>query len=163
VKGRGLPLHPENVLEKMRSRVPKSIDETLFHVQLFEDTYKRFDFTPTHQTDRQDGGYYLEKVDIMGVRSYVRHNGPDNNTNNAGGGYLSITAPLIPKTLHVTRTEPLGVNLPAIIRLEILQDTIDDYLFAEILEAIEPGAVHVFSSACDNFNVGASAVSLFIL
>ena len=41
--------------------------------------------------------------------------------------------------------------------VELLQDTIDNAMFAEILAAVQPGRLHVFVSACDNFNVGASA------
>ena len=42
-------------------------------------------------------------------------------------------------------------------RIELVSDSITDHMVDEILSAVEPGRVHVFSGACSDFCVGRSA------
>ena len=85
---------------------------------------------PSHKRDRQDGAFYLESVDALGVRQYAQH---------VGG-------------LFVDR-DPDSI----VTRIELLQDTLDDKVIQCIIDALEPGRIHIFSSACEHFCVGASA------
>ena len=125
----GVPQHPCGLLEELRSRVPKTVDETLRLVQAFEDTYGRFGFTPSHTADRQRGAYYLSSVDAAGVRLYEEHTSRGVQVDNSA---VDVT------------------------RITLMQQTIDSTLVDEILEAIQPGRMHIITSACDNFCLGHS-------
>ena len=125
----GVPQHPCGLLEELRSRVPKTVDETLRLVQAFEDTYGRFGFTPSHTADRQRGAYYLSSVDAAGVRLYEEHTSRGVQVDNSA---VDVT------------------------RITLMQQTIDSTLVDEILEAIQPGRMHIITSACDNFCLGGS-------
>ena len=111
----------------------KTVDEALRHVQLYEDTYGRFDFTDAQRSDaaadRQDGCFYLDRVDAMGVRSYIRHE--------------------TTKSVRIIKEPDRFVT-----RIELLQETMNDNILPEILAAVEPGRIHVFTSACENFCLG---------
>ena len=63
----GVPLHPPDVLDQLRSRVPKSVDYTLQLVNAFEATYGRFDFAPSHVEDRQDGYLLTYRELLVGI------------------------------------------------------------------------------------------------
>ena len=128
----GVPLHPPDVLDQLRSRVPKSVDYTLQLVNAFEATYGRFDFAPSHVEDRQDGAYYLQRVDAQGKRTYEQH----------------VKA----NSVKVGRSDASIVT-----RIEFLEETLSADLMREVLAAVEPGRIHVFTSVCEHFNVGGSA------
>ena len=132
IRVQGVPLHPPDVLDQLRSRVPKSVDQTLKLVDAFEATYGRFDFTPSHVEDRQGGAYYLQRVDAQGKRTYEQH----------------VKA----NSVKVDRSDTSIVT-----RIEFLEETLSADLMREVLAAVEPGRIHVFTSACEHFNVGGSA------
>ena len=120
------------MLDNLRRRNAKSVEETLALVNAFEATYGRFDFSPSHVDDRQDGAYYLERVDALGVRTYKQH--------------------VKPKAVRIDKNPNSIVT-----HIELLQETMDEDMTRGILSAVEPGRIHVFSSACENFCVGGSA------
>ena len=127
----GLPFHPSDLLEKMRSRIPKSIDTTLRLVQAFEGVYGKFGFEPINKADRQDGAYYLKSVDALGVRCYEAYS-----------------------RAKVIRVEKEADRL--ITWIEFLQETLNPQVILELQAALEPGHIHIFTSACENFCVGGS-------
>ena len=129
---KGVPLHPPDVLERLSDRKPKSVDETLKLIQDFENMYGKFGCETLHKEDRQHGAYYLTGVSAEGVRTYERHTKPH--------------------ALRVDRTADSNVTW-----IEFLQETIDENVIRELLGAVEVGRIHVFTSTCENFCVGASA------
>ena len=42
-------------------------EQALPLIDAFEEVHGRFDFVPSHRGDHQDGAYYLDSVDAMGV------------------------------------------------------------------------------------------------
>ena len=127
-----MPLYPTTVLERLRNRVPKTIDEGLRLVRDFECTYGRFGFESSHKNDRQHDGYYLKSIDAVGIRTYELHSRQD--------------------TIRVNKRAESLVTW-----IEFLQETIDHECEAQLMAAIEPGRIHIFTSACKNFCIGASA------
>ena len=132
IRVQGVPLHPPDVLDRLRSRIPKSVDQTLKLVDAFEATYGRFDFTPSHVEDRQDGAYYLKRVDARGKRTYEQ--------------YVKANS------VRVDRSDTSIVT-----HIEFLEETLSADLMREVLATVEPGRIHIFTSACEHFNVGGSA------
>ena len=127
------PLHPKDLLDRLRSRVPKPLDKALPLIDAFEDTYGRFGFVPSHQSDRQAGAYYLESVDEMGRRKYSKH----------FGGVVAIKD-----------------SDSIITRIKLMQETIDSNMINCIVNALEVGRVHIFTSECTNFCLGGSAAGV---
>ena len=127
------PLHPEDLLVRLRVRVPKSIDKALPLIDAFENTHGRFDFVPCHHGDRQAGAYYLESVDVMGRRKYTKH---------VGGA--------------VATKDPHSI----ITRIKLTQEKIDENMTNCIINALEGGRIHIFTLECTNFCLGASAASV---
>ena len=134
IRVQGVPSHPPDVLERLRARTPKPVEEALRLVDAFEATYGRFGFEPSHVEGRQDGAYYLKGIDAQGKRAYERHTKA--------------------RAVHVDRSETTIVT-----KIELLEDTLTADLMREVLAAVEPGRIHVFTSACEHFNVGGSAGS----
>ena len=132
IRVQGLPLHPDDLLLRLQSRDPITVEKALSLIDAFENTYGRFGFEPTYKSHRQDGAYYLEYVDKNGVRRYKRHE--------------KINSVSIEKEKDSIIT-----------RFKLMQETIDDNMVRGIIDNLEPGRIHVFTSACENFCVGASA------
>ena len=70
---KGVPLYPADIIDRLQTREPKTVNEALKLVAAFEDTYGKFGFEPSHVKDRQDGAYYLQHVSAAGVRTYTCH------------------------------------------------------------------------------------------
>ncbi len=128
----GIPLYPSSILDRLRSRSPKSIGETLELVQAFDEVYGKFGFEPRNKEGRQIGAYYLKSVDERGQRCYEKHEKA--------------------KAIRVEK----GKN-SCVTWIEFLQETLDSNMLGELFKAVEPSRIHVFSSACKNFCVGGSA------
>ena len=124
------PLHPKGLLDRLKGRVPKALDKALPLIDAFENTHGRFGFVPSHQGDRQAGAYYLQSVDEMGRRKYAMHE----------GGVSVIK-------------DPDSI----ITRIKLMQETIDGNMIDGIIKSLEAGRVHIFTSECRNFCLGASA------
>ena len=127
------PVHPKDLLDYLRGRVPKPLDKALPLIDAFENTHGRFGFVPSHQGDRQAGAYYLQSVDAMGRRKYAKH---------AGG-------------LAVIK-DPDSI----ITRIKLMQEAFDGNMIDGIIKSLEAGRVHIFTSDCKNFCVGASAAGV---
>ena len=128
----GVPLHPPDILDRLRNRTPKSIATALPLIQAFDNMYGKFGFEPSHRDDRQHGAFYLKSVDEKGVRSYERHEKR--------------------KSIAVHRERDRPVTW-----IEFLQETLDADMVTDLTKALEPGRIHVFTCEGENFCVGASA------
>ena len=127
------PVHPKDLLDYLRGRVPKPLDKALPLIDAFENTHGRFGFLPSHQGDCQAGAYYLQSVDEMGRRKYAKY---------AGG-------------MAVVK-DPDSI----ITRIKLMQETIDGNMIDGVMKSLEAGRVHIFTSECKNFCLGASAVGV---
>ena len=127
---RGKPLHPEDLIQRLESRKPKTIDEALHLKNAFEEAHGRFGFVPRHKGDPQVGTYYLESMGVMGVRKYAQH---------VGG-------------IQMDRDPD-----SAITHIKLLQETFDENLIRCIINSLEPGRIHIISSACEHLCLGRSA------
>ena len=112
IRVKGVPLYPADLIQCLKSRVPKTVKEAIPLINAFEEAHGHFGFVPSHKGDRQVGAYYLVSVDSMGVRQYMQH---------VGG-------------VHVER-DPETI----ITRIEFLQETMDKSLITAIIGALEPG------------------------
>ena len=128
----GVPLHPPDILDRLRNRTPKSIATALPLIQAFDNMYGKFGFEPSHRDDRQHGAFYLTSVNEKGVRSYERHEKR--------------------KSIAVHRERDRPVTW-----IEFLQETLDADMVTDLTKALEPGRIHVFTCEGENFCVGASA------
>ena len=127
------PVHPKDLLDYLRGRVPKPLDKALPLIDAFENTHGRFGFLPSHQGDCQAGAYYLQSVDEMGRRKYAKY----------AGGVAVVKDP----DLIITR-------------IKLMQETIDGNMIDGVMKSLEAGRVHIFTSECKNFCLGASAVGV---
>ena len=127
------PLHPKGLLDRLKGRVPKALDKALPLIDAFENTHGRFGFVPSHQGDRQAGAYYLQSVDEMGRRKYAKY----------AGGVAVVK-------------DPDSI----ITRIKLMQETIDGNMIDGVMKSLEAGRVHIFTSECKNFCLGASAVGV---
>eukprot|EP00961_Rhodomonas_salina_P200911 2710519-Rhodomonas_salina.1 len=129
---RGVPLHPDGAIRELRSRTPKAVSQAQQLVQAFEDTYGRFNFEPSCTANRQEGVFYLERVDAKGIRTYAMHQRPE---------VVRVDKPPDSKVTWI----------------ELLSEELDKQVVREIREALEPDRIHVITGASGNFCVGASA------
>ena len=123
---------------RLKSRSPKSINESLRLIQAFENTYGCFGFEPSNKDDRQEGAYYLTRVDSQGNRSYEIY--------------------CKPKALKVEKLAESNVSW-----IEFQREVIDLEFVEELLVALDPERIHIISSACFNFCVGGHAEGDIIL
>lgn len=61
------------VMQTLEQRQLHTPQEFVSLVHQYSSTYGTFDFSPSHQTDRIPGVYYLERVDSLGRRFYQRY------------------------------------------------------------------------------------------
>lgn len=71
IESRYTPLHSTDLLDRLVSRSPVSLEETFQLVYAFEASYGSFGFIPLDRANRQVGAYYLSLVSASGVRNYA--------------------------------------------------------------------------------------------
>lgn len=130
----GIAHHPADLIERLEARSPKSVDVTQQIIQSYEDSYGRFGFQPSskYAADRQHNAFYLSDVSAEGVRVYEQHQRS--------------------RAIKVTKLKASNITC-----IEFLNDIIDGAFVQEVISALDEDSVHIFSSACVNFNVGASS------
>ena len=116
-----LPKYPKTVFEELSSREVKSVHETLHLVQAYEDAYRSFPFQSAHTEHRLPESYYLEQVGGLGVRRYTK---PDSES--------------------AVGKQELGVG---VVQIELLQQTLDSRLLADVVANLHPAACHVLVQA----------------
>jgi len=68
-----LPIHTLATLRILQDRRPSPVEDTISKINFLEMTHGRFGFEASLTRGRQDGAYYLNNVNVTGVRSYVLH------------------------------------------------------------------------------------------
>ena len=117
--------------------MPVPLTEAFNLIQRFEDTFGKFDFKSTNKKGRQEGAYYLASISKVGKRVYERHHSAK------------------VKSMQILKWASSPVTW-----IDFLQDSMDELFVEELISTLEPGRIHIFSSSCDNFCVGASAAGV---